>query len=154
MSTSKKKSIWKRRISPSPSTTVLRSPLDEFLVKRAAAVQVAQLQLHLDVSLKYFLAGRLADGPTEQETSGGEIARAQLKMRGVDPKLAKRERFVRYDSEGGLAHGTRAHDVAAIQLFKYSVLDPQEHVAPPRTLLGTGRHLKKVSVPEIAMARE
>jgi hypothetical protein len=94
------------------------------LVQSSTAVQVAQLQLHFDVSLEYFFAGGLADGTTKHEACSGEVTCAQLEMCGVDPKLAKRKRFVRYDSQGSLADGPGAHNVVAIQLLKHSVLDP------------------------------
>ena len=81
---------------------------------------------------------RLADGAAKHESRCGEVARAQLEVRGVDPKLAKRKRLVRNDSQGSLADRASAYYVAAVQLLEHGVLDPQKHVAPPRALFGTG----------------
>ena len=141
---------------------------EELLVENAASVELAQLDLEIDVAPEQLVFRTLADGRALNQTHNvirhqcrhaslltshfslsthQDLARARqvllshFEVREHDPDLGEGEALVRHQIQTRLVHLARAIRVARLQLLKDGVVDPQVDVATPVPLLLNSQQL-------------
>mmetsp|Transcript_24495 Transcript_24495/g.53515 ORF Transcript_24495/g.53515 Transcript_24495/m.53515 type:complete len:540 (+) Transcript_24495:1130-2749(+) len=108
-----------------------RVPLQVLLVQLAAPVNVAELQLQLDIRLKGLVLGHYTNGSAQDLARRLQPLLSYLQLSSQHPDLGEGEGLVRDELEAGAVDLTRPVRLPRVQLLKQGVLDPQVDVPLP-----------------------
>mmetsp|Transcript_531 Transcript_531/g.1943 ORF Transcript_531/g.1943 Transcript_531/m.1943 type:complete len:437 (+) Transcript_531:1467-2777(+) len=118
-----------------PRRAVVRRPLEVLFVEGAAAVEVGELELELDVGFEELVLRRHPDRHPHDFARRVEAQLPNLKLRRHDPHLGKGKLFVRDELQALAVHLARAIHVGRLEFLPQGIIDPEVDVALPVALL-------------------
>lgn len=98
-----------------PCFAVLRLELEKLLVQRAAAIELAQFDLELNVALIETRLRTLAERRAEDLPRARHLLLAHLEHRELQPDLRERELLVRNHLHNGQRNRSRKEDTIRIK---------------------------------------